>query len=241
MIVIGVIALLMTNLQIPAIIKFIILATLTFIVSNALVYGYRRFFQKFLSKRVVTIPALIGALLLTIMIYGQQENLSNEKIEVTTIEEVSTPPSIGLHEAVLTGNVTAIQKHINAGSDLNKKDEYGGSSPLMTAATFGQTEAAIMLIEAGADVNQINNEGSTPLHAAAFFCRTEIVKALLENGAIKDIRNNAGSTALESVAIPFDYVKGIYDQLGAALGPLGLRLDYERIKTTRPKIRQMLQ
>jgi hypothetical protein len=64
---------------------------------------------------------------------------------------------------------------------------------------------------------------------------------LLENGSDKSIRNNAGSTSLESVAIPFDYVKGIYDQLGAALGPLGLKLDYDRIKETRPKIATLLQ
>ncbi len=241
MIVIGVIALWMINLPIPAIIKFIILAILTFIVSNIIVYGYRRLFQKFLSKRVVTIPALIAALLLTIIIYGQQENLSGENIELTTIEEVSVAPSIGLHEAVLTGNITAIQQHINAGSDLDEKDEYGGSSSLMIAATFGQIEAAKLLIKSGADVNQINHEGSTPLHSAAFFCRTEIVKALLENGADKNIRNGAGSTALESVAIPFDYVQSIYDQLGVALGPLGLKLDYDMIKTTRPKIAQLLQ
>lgn len=36
-------------------------------------------------------------------------------------------------------------------------------------------------------------------------------------------------------------VKGIYDGLAAALKPLGLKLDYERIKTTRPQIAEMLR
>jgi hypothetical protein len=149
-------------------------------------------------------------------------------------------PRMNLHLAALQGRVDAIQQHIKAGSDLNAKDEYG-SSPLIAAITFGQTEAAKVLIEAGADMKISNNEGSTPLHTAAFFCHTEIVDALLDNGADKNLRNNAGSTALEIVAVPFDDVKGIYDSIGKALKPLGLRLDYERIKMTRPKIAEMLR
>ena len=149
-------------------------------------------------------------------------------------------PRMNLHLAALQGRVDAIQQHIKAGSDLNAKDEYG-SSPLIAAITFGQTEAAKVLIEAGVDMKIANNEGSTPLHIAAFFCHTAIVKALLDNGADKNLKNNAGFIALETVSRPFEDVKGIYDSIGKALKPLGLRLDYERIKMTRPKIVEMLR
>ena len=53
--------------------------------------------------------------------------------------------------------------------------------------------------------------------------------------------NNNGSTALNSVEAPYDVVKGFYEYIGKALGPLGLELDYERIKMTRPKIAEMLR
>ncbi|KPK89817.1 hypothetical protein AMJ80_09255 [bacterium SM23_31] len=149
-------------------------------------------------------------------------------------------PKVDLHTAALQGNLEAIQQHIKAGSDLNEKDTYG-STPLIIAATFGKTEVALALIEAGADLNITNNDGSTPLLTAAFLCRTEIVQALLDKGADKTLRNKAGRTALESVSRPFEDAKSIYDGLGAALGPLGLKLDYERIKTTRPKIAEMLR
>ena len=79
------------------------------------------------------------------------------------------------------------------------------------------------------------------MHTAAFLCRTEIVKVLLAHGADKNVRNNAGATALESVAGPFEEIRVVYDLLGTVLGPLGLKLDYERIKATRPKIAEMLR
>ena len=50
-----------------------------------------------------------------------------------------------------------------------------------------------------------------------------------------------GNTALQSVSAPFDDVKGIYDSFAQALGPLGLTLDYDHIRTTRPEIAEMLR
>lgn len=151
------------------------------------------------------------------------------------------PPSVGFHEAALQGDLEAIRQYIEMGSDLNEKDAVGGSSPLIVAATFGRADVAKALIDAGADVDQQNNDGSTALHSAALFCHTEIVEALLDKGADKRLTNNTGSTALEAVAGPFEAMKFIYDYFGEVLGPYGLELDYERIKRTRPKIVEMLR
>jgi NAD(P)-dependent dehydrogenase (short-subunit alcohol dehydrogenase family) len=150
-------------------------------------------------------------------------------------------PSGSLIEAAITGDVRAVRRHIEAGADLDAREPSGGSSALITAATFGRTEVARLLIEAGADVDQRNNDGSTALLAAAFFCRTEIVEALLAAGADKSITNNMGATALDVVTIAFDSIKGTYDFIAEALRPLGLELDYERIRMTRPKIAELLR
>ena len=150
-------------------------------------------------------------------------------------------PGVGLHEAVSRGDVQSVRRQIEAGVDLNVREPSGGSSPLITAATFGQTEVAEALIEAGADLDLQNNDGSTALITAAFFARTEIVEALLAAGADKSIRNNAGSTALDAVTAPFEAMRGIYDYVAAALEPYGLKLDYERIEMARPGIAEMLR
>lgn len=143
--------------------------------------------------------------------------------------------------ATVFGQIEVLRALIEAGADVNARNNEG-STPLITAAVFDQIEVTRALIKAGADVNSRNNEGSTPLITAALLCRTEIVEFLLNNGADKNARNNAGRTALDAVAGPFDDVKGIYDNLGAVIfGPLGLKLDYERIKMTRPKIAEMLR
>jgi uncharacterized protein len=150
-------------------------------------------------------------------------------------------PEVDFHAAVLTDNMDAVKQHIAAGSDINIKDPFGGSSPLISAAVFGKTEMAKVLIDAGADINFQNNDGSTALHSAAFFCRPEIVKLLLEKNADKTIKSKYGATAYDNVAGPFAQMKDAYDMMGNILGPMGLKLDYPYIEKTRPEIAAMLK
>ena len=152
----------------------------------------------------------------------------------------STHSSTPLITAAALGKTEAAKLLIDAGADLNIKN-FDGSTALHTAAAFGKKEAAKILIDAGADLNLQNNHGATALHTAAFFCRVEIVEALLEKGADKTLKNKTGQTALETVEGPFEDIKSIYDAVDASLKPLGLKLDYDLIKATRPKIAEMLK
>lgn len=150
-------------------------------------------------------------------------------------------PDVDLHTAVISDNMEAVKQHISAGSDLNVRDPFGGSSPLISAAVFGKTEMAKVLIDAGADLNFQNNDGSTALHTAAFFCRPEIVQLLLNKNADRNIKNKFGATAYDNVAAPFSQMKDAYDMMGNVLGPMGLKLDYAYIEKTRPEIAAMLE
>ena len=159
----------------------------------------------------------------------------------TNTEEVATAPEISLSDVVLSGDLVSLKQHIAAGSDLNAQNPESGATALIAAALFGQTEAAIILIDAGADLELKNNEGSTALITAAFVCREEIVKSLIESGADRDARNKSGSTALDSVQGPFEEAKPIYDIIHSVFKPYGLDLDYDFIKQARPKIANILQ
>ena len=52
-------------------------------------------------------------------------------------------PNISLHLSVLQNNLDFVKQHIEADTDLNKKDQYG-STPLIIAATFGRNEIALL-------------------------------------------------------------------------------------------------
>ena len=149
-------------------------------------------------------------------------------------------PGITIHEAVITGDLRAVEQHVQAGSDIDAVDQYG-STPLTIAATFGITDAARVLIEAGADLDMPNDEGSTPLHIAAFFCRVEIVELLLEAGASTSLRNAAGKTAAQMVSASFEQVRPIYDGVLESLAPLGLELDYAYLEETRPLVAALIE
>jgi hypothetical protein len=110
---------------------------------------------------------------------------------------------------------------------------------LLVAATFGQVEAAKLLIEKGANVNAKSNDGATALHGAAFFCQTEIVKLLLAKGAVVDAKNIRGGTPLDAVAGEWSQeLEGIYTWIAERLS---LQLDLNRIEATRPKVAALLR
>lgn len=184
---------------------------------------------------------LVGCVLAAVLIIASCDGKKGSEKDATSSKSEVNPPEIDIHTAVITGNQEALKQHIAAGTNINEKDPFGGSSPLISAAVFGKTEEARTLVEAGADLNFQNNDGSTALLSAAFFCRPEIVKMLLDKGADKTIKNKYGATPYETVAGPFAESKNAYDMIGKVLEPMGLRLDYAYIEKTRPAIAAMLK
>ncbi|MHC4085854.1 MAG: ankyrin repeat domain-containing protein [Planctomycetota bacterium] len=156
-----------------------------------------------------------------------------------TAQSTAEEQTVDIWTAAGTGNLEAIKKNLAAGTDVDAKEPSGGSTPLMIAALVGQTEAAILLIEKGANINARSNDGGTALHAASFFCRTETVKLLLSKGADLNAKNIRAETPLDTVAGEWSQeLEDIYKWIAELLK---LQLDLERIKATRPKIAALLR
>jgi hypothetical protein len=188
------------------------------------------------TLKIHLLTTLFGLSLIALLLPACTESNSstNEKSAVDK-------PEMDIQTAVISGNLEAVKQHIAAGTDLNEKEPFGGSTPLISAATFDKREIAQALIDAGADLSAKNNDGSTALHSAAFFGRVEIVQMLIDAEADKTLRNNYGATARESVMGPFAEVKPIYEMLEQQLSPMGLQLNMNELEKARPVVAMMLQ
>lgn len=113
---------------------------------------------------------------------------------------VQTPPLI---DAVQSGDVALAKELLDAGANLNAKNDVG-HTPLHVAAIRGREVVAVALLEAGANPNAVDHDGKTPLHWAASYDEAsgyeDIVKLLLDAGADPNARDGNGATPLHAAA-----------------------------------------
>ena len=87
-----------------------------------------------------------------------------------TKKELESAESI--HDASKYGNIEAVKQHLDAGSDVNAKDNLG-ATPLHWATVNGHKEIVELLIANGADVNAKDDRGMSPLDWAVFHPQIE--------------------------------------------------------------------
>lgn len=73
-------------------------------------------------------------------------------------------------------------------------------TPLHWCAKMNSTSCAKVLLDAGAELNAVDQSGSTPLHYAASAGNIEMVMILLDRGADVAVLDKDGSTAIELAA-----------------------------------------
>ncbi len=105
--------------------------------------------------------------------------------ETKPVVEVAKPepptanaPDISIHDAAALGNNEAVKQHLDAGTDVNAKDESGWT-PLHWAASKVHNKTAKLLIKEGADVNVVNIDGLSPLD----YAENETFGFLIDHGA----------------------------------------------------------
>ena len=104
--------------------------------------------------------------------------------------------STALHLAAEQGQEGMVRYLLEAGADVDARDEPGDSA-LHVAVRNGYRTIATLLLDAGSDVNGRDFNGNAPLHESLTAPDGfSIASLLLDRGADPNIKNGAGSTPL---------------------------------------------
>ena len=100
-----------------------------------------------------------------------------------------------------SANPAALATLLDAGADLNARDEFGWT-PLHSAAANENPAVLAALLDAGADLNALDGSGRTVLHIAATANdNPAVLAALLEAGANPNANDASGNTPLHWAAV----------------------------------------
>ncbi len=104
--------------------------------------------------------------------------------------------SMDIFSTARSGDVKKITELIEAGIDINIKNESGHSA-LMLAAYNGQFSTTQFLIDHGADVNSVDESSNSILMGVVFKGHSSIFEILVTAGARLDYENKKKQTALD--------------------------------------------
>jgi ankyrin repeat protein len=139
---------------------------------------------------------------LTALDYAHNEG-NNEVAQVLTQDGGRSTSSAREMESPLFSpevldNPDRLKTILSRGADLKARDQYGWT-PLLYALNYGHPDAAKIMIESGADVNDQGDimDPCPPLAIATEFAQLELVKLLVSKGAdVNAPRSYDGRTAL---------------------------------------------
>ena len=139
-----------------------------------------------------------GSLLLTAVYFGARD--AAELIRQHRSE-------LDVFEATAIGDMAALRDVLDRDAEAAAGFNGEGFTPLALAGFFGQRAAAALLLDRGADVNQMgrstaeNVPRNTALHAALAGRAWGVAELLLERGADVRLRDSGGRTPLHSASI----------------------------------------
>jgi ankyrin repeat protein len=99
-------------------------------------------------------------------------------------------------DKVLNNDIVAVKLLLDAGINVNAKDNYYGSTALIKAISKGNSEIAKLLIEKKANVNARSNYGWTALMEAVDKGDLEMAKLLIDKKADVNAKDRYGRTAM---------------------------------------------
>ena len=148
----------------------------------------------YVKNYTILLPILIVGTIIWIVGCNQISHPPDNTVTSKTSSTIN--PILAFHEAIVKGDLTAIQKHIDEGTDVNEK--LNGRAPLHIATLRGHKKIAEFLIAQGANVNIRDHDGRTPLHYASAQHNMELAQLLIAHGANVNAKDKQGLTILEA-------------------------------------------
>lgn len=115
-------------------------------------------------------------------------------------DAVDTEGRSALHIAATLRQPRIVEAVVGYNPKLIAQEDMRGSTPLVVAASVGDTGAMDALVRSGAMVNAANVEGRTALHAAARGGQAGAIEYLLSHGTFIDAMDKYGRTPLHYAA-----------------------------------------
>jgi uncharacterized protein len=117
-----------------------------------------------------------------------------------TARELAKVAELDVFEAAALGDAARLRELLDADSKLVRAHSDDDFTALHYAAFFDGPEAALLLVEHGADVNAFadNELGVRPLNSAAAAGQLEVAAVLLEHGADPNAPTRGGFTPLDA-------------------------------------------
>lgn len=131
-----------------------------------------------------------------------------------------------IHRAVMNNDAKMVALLKNYGADMELKS--GSKSPLLMAVKENKTDAALKLIELGAEVNTRDGSGRTILHYATKNRNLKVVQALIKNHVHVNNPDTKGRSPLQYAAqkgMPAEICWSLIDA-GAGYGNVNIKTSW---------------
>lgn len=160
----------------------------------------RKFYKRFRKTQSKNNCGYLGGKRKTLK--KRKSNKSNKRFRKTQTKKQKGGDETQ-EEKLLRGarleNLIMVKEALDAGADMNAKDEDGWTA-IAIASQVGSIEIVAKLLEKGADVNTKTNDDNTALISASYKGYKDIVEKLLKAGAEVNAKNIYGKTALISAS-----------------------------------------
>lgn len=107
-----------------------------------------------------------------------------------------------LHITCREGHTRLAKTLTTRGARLDQEDKYMCWTPLFYAASEGHFECVKILLEAGCNVNVVDELGKTPIYYAASEGHADCVELLVEAGGKVEGKSNAHEDAVMEIPVP---------------------------------------